>query len=74
MRIGDWIFDHFGWVVAGVLAFCVFGLVVAVRADTRAREAFMEQCTADHKEYECVALWRAGERRTQVMPMPVIIR
>lgn len=35
-------------------------LVVDVRKTTSARDAFMEQCLKDRKEYECVAMWRAG--------------
>lgn len=52
----------------------VFLMVGAVQSDSRAQAAFMAQCLQDHKEYECVAMWRAGESHTQVVPMPIIVR
>ncbi len=60
-------------VVAGTVLFFV---AIGYYAVTRGREAhvrFMRQCMEDHKEYECTALWRAGDRASPdliVIPIP----
>ncbi|MBV8522544.1 MAG: hypothetical protein JOY71_10560 [Acetobacteraceae bacterium] len=33
--------------------------------------AFMQGCLKDHKQYECMAMWRAGESRD--VPFPIFI-
>ena len=54
----------------------LFFVVLGYYAITRGREAhgrFMRQCMEDHKEYECTALWRAGDRASPdliVIPIP----
>jgi hypothetical protein len=36
---------------------------------------FRTACMQDRKEYECVAMWRAGNvnSQTEVIPMPILI-
>ena len=47
---------------------------VAVNSN-KAKESFMAECLEDgKKQYECTAMWRAGESNTAARPMPVIIR
>lgn len=46
-----------------------YGLVVGAREKEKARKAFMAECVKDHKEYECTAMWRAGEPKTVVVPI-----
>lgn len=63
----------------GLFLLVITGLGVAVvhdaRQDAKEHKHFMEQCLKDHKEYECTALWRAGEDHdnTAVIPMPIYI-
>ena len=65
--------DGFGVFVFVLLAAFIGLLVFAVSEDSKHNETFMKQCMEDHKQYECDALWRAGEDHTTVMPMPVYI-
>ena len=60
-------------VVAGVLLF--FGAVIyyGVTGQREAHARFMRQCMEDHKEYECTALWRAGDRASpDLIVIPII--
>lgn len=60
----------FAIVIAGVVALVWRG----VERDKAAHTRFMQQCMEDHKEYECTALWRAGNRSNQdviVLPIPI---
>lgn len=52
-------------IVIGML----YGTVAAHRQHEKERKAFMFECTKDHKEYECTAMWRAGEPKTVVVPI-----
>ncbi len=46
----------------------------SVTLDDAARARFMRQCMEDHKEYECTALWRAGNRSgPDIIPIPIPI-
>lgn len=65
--------DFFGVFVFGICVVFIALVVVAVSEESKHQDAFMKQCMEDHKQYECDALWRAGEDHTQVVPMPVII-
>ena len=38
------------------------GYLGSVRNEA-ARKAFMFECTKEHKEYECTAMWRSGEKK-----------
>lgn len=59
--MGDWIFDHPGWCFL-ILITVTSGLIyLGFSADNAHRQSFMTACTQDHKNYECDAMWRAGE-------------
>lgn len=57
----------------------LFGLIVALvyfgsKADAEARQAFMSECTQHRERYECVAMWRAGEKSNTYIPVVVPVR
>jgi hypothetical protein len=59
---------------AGALvAISVLIALVAI-SNKRDRDAFMVACQKDRKEYECVAMWRAGDSHTTVMPIVMPVR
>ena len=74
----DWFFDNFmgiGCLIAFLgLGVLVVGLIWAIFTDD-SHQKFMEQCLKDHKEYECTAMWRAGDKHVQpaVVPMPIVV-
>lgn len=55
-------------IIATIVVFG-YGFVGAAREREKARKAFMAECVKDHKEYECTAMWRAGEPKTVVVPI-----
>jgi hypothetical protein len=64
----------FGLCVAIVMAAFVAVVWRAIDQQKAAHARFMQQCMEDHKEYECTALWRAGNRSNQdviVLPIPI---
>jgi hypothetical protein len=64
------------WLIVGVAAFFVtFGVAMYVEEkNSNAAEArFMTECQEERKRYECEAMWRAGNTRTHVQPMPIVI-
>lgn len=72
----DWFFDNFAGIGClifflglGVLA---AGFMWAAFTDD-SHQRFMEQCLKDHKEYECTAMWRAGEKPAQPVPFPIVV-
>lgn len=69
--MGNFFFDHFGWFSGALWVACVIGMGAAINHDIKEQERFMVECLKDHKEYECTAMWRAGE--SKVMPVPIII-
>lgn len=65
--------DNFPAVLACIVSFVavvVFALL-CVGTDDAERTAFMTECQMYHKQYECTAMWRAGEPHTTVVSMPV---
>ena len=69
--MGDWILDNFGWFLVAFAVVIIALGVMAGNASMRDRMAFMEDCMKDRKEYECTAMWRAGQ--PSVVPMPIVI-
>lgn len=73
---------HEDLIIKGLLGIAIVGVIsliviapFAIMAENESESAFMAECLADNKkQYECTAMWRAGENNTAVMPMPVIIR
>lgn len=63
----DWLEKSMGWVLTAItLGVCAL-LWWGVEESIAARRAFMAECLQDHKQYECTAMWRAGE--SQVVPV-----
>jgi len=60
-----------GVVMVSLLCLLVFALFMAVKTENEAKARFMGECRQDHKEYECTAMWRAGEK--DVVPVPIVI-
>jgi len=75
MRNWDWDLLCPGLIIIGLI-----GLLVAVLwhmdiSNQKEQSKFMQACMKDKKEYECTAMWRAGESKsnTTVIPMPVVV-
>lgn len=51
-----------------VLGLC-WVLILAIDSMGKREDAFMVACKQDHKEYECTAMWRAGNAPSQVVPV-----
>lgn len=61
------------WII-GIIFAVIVGIGIAIaQSDSKHQKDFMDQCVQDHKQYECDAMWRAGEDHTTVMPIPVFI-
>lgn len=56
-------------VVLAIVAL-VWMVIALGRSDERDREAFMAECLQHRPQYECTAMWRAGERSTTFMFIP----
>lgn len=56
-------FEHAGAVILTLIAGIFVLVSVAAHQSNERKKAFMAQCLADLKEYECVAMWRGGSRR-----------
>jgi len=55
--------------IIAIVVFLGYGVVLEAEHKEQERKAFMFDCTKDHKEYECTAMWRAGEPKTVVVPI-----
>lgn len=74
LNVIDWFLDKcIGWALAAFIALCFAGMFAGAHADAEARRTFMTECQKERKDYECTAMWRAGESRAQVVPMPIVI-
>lgn len=76
--VGVLIFWHdeawgFGSVLGLGLLGMTLGITHSVMLDNKQRSDFFLECLQYRKQYECTAMWRAGENKTSVVPMPVII-
>jgi hypothetical protein len=72
--LGDWIMDNFGWVIAGVMLLAITPFVLGAIGEVKQKEAFMAGCTEVYPQFECTAMWRSGNSRTQLMPIVVPVR
>jgi hypothetical protein len=52
--IGNFVFNHFGWIFAGIFLL----IVLMIFADVSSHKKFMDECTKDKKKYECEVLWK----------------
>ena len=60
-------------IMIGTILLVMIAIYYGVSRGQEAHARFMRQCMEDHKEYECTALWRAGDRASPdliVMPIP----
>lgn len=71
--IGDWIMDNMGTIIIVALVVVGIGFYYAVKDTGRQHSAFMTECRQYQKNYECTALWRAGEQRGVTYIAPVVI-
>lgn len=65
-----------GWLTnEGAVALILIAMVVVilfgVYSESTEKEAFMNECRQDRKQYECEAMWRGT--KTHTTPMPIII-
>lgn len=61
-------------VVATTAALAPLALLFWLFDDTAERQAaFMDDCLQHRPQYECTAMWRAGENHTSVVPVPVVV-
>lgn len=61
-------------IVILVFIFCVILFAYYAVKDSAAEKAhFMQLCQQEEPEYKCIAMWRAGEKKSSVVPMPIII-
>jgi hypothetical protein len=65
--------DYVIWTILGLL---VLGLAGAfgygINSEMQHKEWFMERCLKDHKDYECDAMWRAGDSSANMVVVPII--
>lgn len=63
--------DSYEITLAGLIVAIVVIAGFGIKQGIDAEAAFMAACQKDHKEYECTAMWRAGQ--SHVVPMPIVI-
>lgn len=81
-RVREWVerFVESGAFILLICAGFVVGLVYAAHIQSererQERDDFMAECMRERKHYECQAMWRAGEKHTELVPvvMPVVVR
>ncbi len=61
-------------VFGGIIVAVVVLLWYAIAQDIDAKEDFMQACLKDHKQYECTAMWRAGQQNYVPIVIPMVIR
>ena len=56
---------RFHWIMGSVAAAALLGfiwlMIYVAKVASASHARFMDQCMQDHKEYECTAMWRAGD-------------
>jgi len=68
-KLCDWMFFPWGPLLV-LFAFTLWAVSVGAEAEKKKRDDWMAECRADGKKnYECVAMWRAGEKHTEVVPV-----
>jgi hypothetical protein len=63
--------DHLSKFLVLLFVLVFLAAVSDAQREKEQRDKFMVECMRDHKEYECVAMWRRGEDR--IVPMPIVI-
>jgi len=70
-RIADFLLENFFSLVGGFFLVCLLGMLLLGAELASKKEEFFDECLQYHKQYECVAMWRAGRERTTIIPMYV---
>ena len=61
------------WLVVFVVGTLAVAMIIGITKQSgEQREAFMAECVQYHKQFECTAMWRAGNTQPSTA-MPVII-
>lgn len=61
-------FSGLGWIITAIVLFVslmVWLDITRLRAEEKSYKAFMFDCTKDHKEYECNAMWRQANPKKE---------
>lgn len=69
--IGDFFIAHLGKVIGAIFGLLLVALFFAAKSESEQRARFMQDCTAERPEYECTAMWRAGEKHTTYIPVVI---
>ena len=71
----DWLMWPLLFTIVIAFIFVLFiGLPLAIYYEAKAHERFMNECLQHRPQYECTAIWRAGNRNQRtVQPAPIII-
>lgn len=71
--MSDFIFDHFGWVLVGILVIFGAGTCAVARSADEKREWFMTECVADgQKRYKCEVMYD-GAQPAHVNNYPIVV-
>lgn len=62
-----------GVIFFGLIAACIGLLIWAGNSEANQKEAFMTECLKDHKQYECTAMWRAGDNKSSTVVVPMYV-
>lgn len=72
--IKDFFADNIGHILIGTfLLALILAIILMIHEDHKTYHAWLDECVKDHKEYECVAMYRAGERNIIAIPVPIIV-
>lgn len=71
--MSDWIFNNFGWVLVAAIVVMGALFMAAEKSKSEAKQKFMDECLKERKQYECTAMWRAGQSQSGSTYVPIII-
>ncbi len=72
-KIEDFIFENTDWLIAALVVFLIVCLVLVSTKQESDKKAFMDECMADHKKYECDVLWSQTDLSKQLRDAAVSI-
>lgn len=65
---------NFNWelifLLGGVL-FVAFISYFAIKGSVEEKEKFLSECMTEHKEYECLSMWRSGDKEVVPVFFPI---
>ena len=56
--------------VFAAIVLIVFALIVGAMRQSDEKDRFMRACMEDHKEYECLVMWKEMQPDTQIIYVP----